>query len=107
LLLEYADIYSKLEHLLQTRVYTPSESKSDLPQTGVATPDRSSSETASTTPSTQPNTVQNKTVVKCFPKAKMKYSLESYVMLFKSRGILIDWWEEDEDKVCFELKEKE
>jgi hypothetical protein len=120
LLLDYADIYSKLEHLLQARVYTPdksssglpqagvvtpSESKPDLPQTGVATPDKSSSETANTAnPSTAPSTAQGNTVVKCYEKSKMRYPVESNIAYFKSRGALVDWWEEGEDRVCFELK---
>ncbi len=44
LLLEYADIYSKLEYLLQTRVYTPNQSSSDLPQSGVYTLSESKSD---------------------------------------------------------------
>jgi K+-sensing histidine kinase KdpD len=85
---------------------TLSERISDILQTGVATPIRSSSETASTTPSTQPNAdssvSQNKTVVKCFPKAKMKYPLESYINFYNHKGILVDWQEEG-DRICFKL----
>jgi hypothetical protein len=63
---------------------------------------------ANTAPNVQTNTVQSKTVVKCFSRAKMRYPVESYVTLFKSKGILVDWWEEGEDRVCFELEsEKE
>jgi hypothetical protein len=47
---------------------------------------------------------QSNAIVKCFEKAKMKRPLESYIALFKSKDILVDWWEEGEDKVCFELK---
>jgi hypothetical protein len=35
----------------------------------------------------------------------MKYPLESYINIYKSKGILVDWWEEGDSKVCFELKE--
>ena len=33
----------------------------------------------------------------------MKHPLETYITLYKSKGILVDWWEEGEDKICFEL----
>ena len=102
LLLDYADIYSKLEYLLQTRVYTPSGSKSDLPQAGVYTPDKSSSGTTS-----NPSTAQVRTVVKCYEKSKMKYPVESNIAYFRSKGLLVDWWEEGDNKVCFELKKSE
>jgi hypothetical protein len=120
LLLDYTDIYSKLEYLLQTRVYTPdksssglpqagvhtpNESKSDLLQTGVATPDKSSSETANATnPSTTTSVAQGETVVRCYEKSKMKYSVESNIAYFRSKGLLVDWWDEGDDRVCFELK---
>jgi hypothetical protein len=47
---------------------------------------------------------QNNTVTKCFDRARMSYPVESYVAYYKSRGILVDWWEEGENRVCFELK---
>jgi hypothetical protein len=34
----------------------------------------------------------------------MKYSVESNIAYFRSKGLLVDWWEEENDKVCFELK---
>jgi hypothetical protein len=71
------------------------------------TPDKSSLETANATnPSTTPSIAQGNTVVKCYVKTKMKYSLQSYIALFKSKGILVDWWEEEDNKVCFELKKQ-
>ena len=61
-------------------------------------------------PNTSPNIASGKpqgdTVVKCYEKTKMKYSLQSYIALFKSKGILVDWWEEEDNKVCFELKKQ-
>jgi hypothetical protein len=49
LLLEYRNIYSKLEYILQSGVYTPDRGKEpsgkdQLPQTGVYTPNRSKEE---------------------------------------------------------------
>jgi len=51
-----------------------------------------------------PNTAQVRTVVKCYEKSKMKYPVESNIAYFRSKGLLVDWWEEGDDKVCFELK---
>ena len=54
-----------------------------------------------------PNTAQVRTVVKCYEKSKMKYPVESNIAYFKSKGLLVDWWEEGDNKVCFELKKSE
>jgi hypothetical protein len=68
----------------------------------------SQSPTMSITPNIQhnitPNTVQDKTITKCYEKSKMKYPVESNIAYFKSKGVLVDWWEEGDDRVCFELK---
>jgi hypothetical protein len=50
------------------------------------------------------NTAESKTVTKCYEKSKMKYTVESNIAYFRSKGLLVDWWEEGNDKVCFELK---
>jgi hypothetical protein len=50
------------------------------------------------------NTAQGNTVTKCYEKSKMKYPVESNIAYFKSKGLLVDWWEEGDDRVCFELK---
>jgi predicted metalloendopeptidase len=46
---------------------------------------------------------QSNTVIKCFSRTRLKHPLETYITLYKSKGILVDWWEEGEDKICFEL----
>jgi len=44
------------------------------------------------------------TITKCYEKSKMRYPVESFVAYYKHRGVLVDWWEDGNDKVCFELK---
>jgi hypothetical protein len=46
-----------------------------------------------------PNTAHGNTINKCFDKAKMSYPVESYVAFYRSKGVLVDWWEEGENKV--------
>jgi hypothetical protein len=38
----------------------------------------------------------------CKRKSEVK-DLKSYVELLEKKGILVDWWEEDNDSVCFEV----
>jgi len=33
--------------------------------------------------------------------------LKSYVEHMEKKGVLVDWWEEGEDTICFELKSGE
>jgi hypothetical protein len=47
------------------------------------------------------------TITKCYEKSKMKYPVESNIAYFRSKGLLVDWWEEGDNKVCFELKKSE
>jgi len=103
LLLEYVDIYSKLEYLLQKEVCISKGSSPDKPQTEVHTSDESMIKTS--VANIEPNGVQKNTIVKCIKRSKMRYPLESYISLFKHKGVLVDWW--DDDQVCFELKSKD
>jgi hypothetical protein len=57
-----------------------------------------------TTSSGNIDTNKANTITKCYEKSKMKYSVESNIAYFRSKGLLVDWWEEGNDKVCFELK---
>ena len=33
-------------------------------------------------------------------------NLRAYVEMLEKKGVLVDWWEEGEDAVCFELKKE-
>jgi len=78
-------------------------SSPDKPQTEVHTSDESMIKTS--VANIEPNGVQKNTIVKCIKRSKMRYPLESYISLFKHKGVLVDWW--DDDQVCFELKSKD
>ena len=98
LLLEYADIYSKLEYLLQVRV-------KDLLQTGAVT--NTASKAVATDKAT--GTANSSTQVGegyewCRSKAKIR-NLQNFLKWVDDSFGLIDWWEED-DKVCFETRRK-
>ena len=51
--------------------------------------------------STPQDNLKNSKVL-CKRKSEVK-DLKSYVELLEKKGLLIDWWEEGEDKICFEL----
>jgi len=51
--------------------------------------------------STQQDNLKNSKVL-CKRRSEVK-DLKSYVELLEKKGLLIDWWEEGEDKICFEI----
>ena len=108
LLLEYRDIYSKIEYILRTGVYTQNLSKE-------ATPNRSKEKLSNTpdlskaTPGKSKEVKETKDMKKypnvfCEPKEKIR-DLEFYIDSLREDGAKIkDWWDE-EDKYCFEIEE--
>ncbi len=112
LLLEYRDIYSKIEYILRTGVYTQNLSKeatpdlskeklSDTPDLSKDTPDKSIA-----TPDLSKEMEKKKSSqsnVFCKPKQKI-YDLKLYVDNLKQKGIKVkDFWDEN-DEICFEIE---
>jgi len=98
LLLEYADIYSKLEYLLQVRV-------KDLLQTGVVTNIASKAvATDKATGTANPSTQVGEGYEWCKSKANIR-NLQNFIKWVDERFGLIDWWDE-ESKYCFKTKSK-
>ena len=111
LLLEYADIYSKLEYLLQVRV-------KDLLQTGAvtrlesitSTSDNVTTSTGNVTTSSgnvdqpKPSTNPGGGYEWCRPRSSIK-NLEGFVNYLERSLGPEDWWEED-DRVCFKTAKR-
>jgi len=98
-----------LEELILRRLELVTTSSGNLPLAEVKQGVESNTRTSGNVTTSSGNIGANKvnTITKCYEKSKLKYPVESTIAYYKHKGILVDWWEEGDNKVCFELKKSE